>query len=94
MRNYQFSSLIQTYILYSKGNTDRWDIRIENTWEAELLVLRDSISHRLVQLVLVVDCAVLTAGEHVDHSESKRLSHNENVSQNYMIADEMSSHQL
>ncbi len=85
----RFSSLIQTYILYLKGSTDGHDPRIERSWDAEFLVLRNGIFQRLVHLVLDGGCAIHTAGEHVVHCVSKRLSQSENVSQNYMIADEM-----
>jgi hypothetical protein len=87
--NYWLST--QAYVLYL--NTDRHDFRVERIWDTNLLVGPDGILHRVVKGVLVVYYIDRGTGNHVNHRESKRLSHSENVSQDYTIDDEMSSRQ-
>ena len=92
--NYRLST--QAHVLYLKTSADRLEFRVERKWhwDTELLVGSDGISHRRVKLIFVL-ChrGCVAGGKHVNHSKGKRLSQSENVSQDYLMGDQMTSHQ-
>jgi hypothetical protein len=78
--SYQFSSLQLRILLEVDADTNWLDRRVERTRDAELLIKCLSLSYGVVKLLLVTVHRATGAGNHVDHSECKRLSQNESFS--------------